>query len=310
MYDVEVGTRARQLERMRALASREWSWSSRWHPGELTWFWWEAGGPPENSRIATWQHLGETVAWAWVRDAGRLDLQIAAAHRCVLEDVLVWFESITRVEERAIIVLDAETELIAALAVRGYQPAPAGVFFAHLSMELESLREAPALPEGYSLRLVDGSIDLARRALLHREVFGASGDVEPSTETYCRLVADDQYCSDLDWMVCSADGTAVAFCLSWLDDSSVAVLEPVGTLLGHRHQGLAINAITASLAAAKKRGATHARVCARADRDAPAASGTYAAAGFTRYARNIRLVPGVAAGSTDLGTATSPAIHS
>jgi ribosomal protein S18 acetylase RimI-like enzyme len=289
VYELEVGTSADQLERMCDLASREWSWASRWHPGELVSFWWDSGGPAADDRVVTWQHDGRVIAWAWLRDGRRLDFQVAAEHLLVMEDVLSWFESGTRDGRREITVLDAETEIIASLVARGYTADLGGTHFAHLSMDLSPRPAHAVLPENYSLRCsLDGSIDPARRALLHREIFGSTRDVEPSAEPFRRLVADLRYDAGLDWMVCDEEGLAVSFCLSWLDTaSSVAAVEPVGTLREHRRRGLATAAIAASLARAAARGATHARVCARVDRDDPAAFDTYSALGFTRYARNL-----------------------
>jgi len=43
--EVVTGCGEAQLRRMQGMAGRLWSWSSRWHPGELAAFWWEHGGP-------------------------------------------------------------------------------------------------------------------------------------------------------------------------------------------------------------------------------------------------------------------------
>lgn len=285
------GADHRQLLRIQALASRCWSWSSRWHPGELTWFWWEGGGPGSDSRVATWRSADTTIAWARHEVGGHLDLQIDPERLDVLDDVLEWFAG--SLDDATVVVCEAETVLVAALTSRGWAVAPDGPSFAHLRLDLEDLPEAPVLPHGVSLRTVAQGPDVERRASLHRRAFGALGpDASPSTGTYRRLREDPLYRGELDWMAVLGGSAAVAFCLSWLDEqSSVAVLEPVGTDPEHRRRGLGRAVVVASLQSAARLGARHARVCARVDGSGDeAAVRTYESLGFRRYARNVRLV--------------------
>jgi ribosomal protein S18 acetylase RimI-like enzyme len=96
------------------------------------------------------------------------------------------------------------------------------------------------------------------------------------------------YRKELDWLVVAPDGTPAAFCLVWLDEHNrVVVLEPVGTDPDHRRRGLARAAILGALHAARRLGATSARVCARGDDDYPSARATYQSLGFRRFARNV-----------------------
>lgn len=286
-----TGTGPGQLGRMQELASRLWSWSSRWHPGELTWFWWEGGGPASESRAATWQRDGTTVAWAWVKVPGRLDLQLDPAHPDLLEPVLAWFRETVGDRPRVITVVDGETHLIDALAARGWVLDRSGAFFAHLRLDLADLPAQRSLLPGMTLRSVRGEQDAELRAALHRAAFSPQGGDEPSADGYRRLMQDDQYRSELDWVVEAPDASPAAFCLSWIDDAHpVAVLEPVGTDPRHRRRGLARAAIIASLGVAADLGARHARVCARGDGGDAAAITAYESIGFRSYARNVRLV--------------------
>jgi hypothetical protein len=73
------------------------------------------------------------------------------------------------------------------------------------------------------------------RAAVHRAAFSPS---RVRTESYLQVMRTWPYRAELDWIVESADGTPVAFCLVWLDElNHVAVLEPVGTDPAHQRRG-------------------------------------------------------------------------
>lgn len=292
-YEQVTGTGPEQLARMQELASRAWSWSSRWHPGELAWFWWEHGGPPPQWRVSTWRAGAHTVAWAWTKAPGRLDLQVDPSHLSLLPQILAWSRRSAGDRPPVIIALDGEGALIDALAGHGYAMDLDGPFFAHLHRDLTRPLAPTSLPAGFTLRALRDERDAETRTAIHRAAFANHGgeEHEPTAATYRRLMADDQYRADLDRIVEDADGTPAAFCLSWLDEpNAVAVLEPVGTDPRYRRRGLARAAILASLRAAVGLGARHARVCARGDTGSVAAKATYESLGFRRYARNVRLI--------------------
>lgn len=263
-----------QLAAMRDLAGRLWSWSSRWHPGELAWFWYEHGGPDPAWRTAYWRHRGEVVAWAWDR-GGRLDLQFDPSHLALTAQVVAWFGGHT------VIVLDAETELIDALGEHGYARRDDDRFFAHLRRSLDGLPAATPLPDGYSWQPPDA----AARAAIHSVAFG----VTMPEAVYRGIQRAPSYRPELDQLIVAPDGTPAASALAWVDGDA-AVLEPVGTSPEHRRRGLAGAASLAALRAARDLGARDARVCARGDDGYPAARAAYEALGFRVYARNVRLV--------------------
>jgi len=277
--ELVAGCDAGQLDRLRELAGRLWGWSSRWHPGELSAFWWEHGGPLPSWRVATWVRGGRTVAWAWSRYPGRLDLQLDPAHLDLLPRVLAWPQD---EPSQAITVLDAESALLDALT--GWEPAAGGTDVVHLRRDLREVEQA-AVPAGFVLRPVRGTEDAQARGAVHARAFGA-----PAAD-YAAVMGAPGYRPRLDQMVVAPDGTPAAFCLAWLDEvSGVVALEPVGTDPRFRRRGLARAAVLGALAAAAALGATHARVCARDDPGAPGARATYESVGFRRYARNVRLV--------------------
>ncbi|MFC4334937.1 GNAT family N-acetyltransferase [Salininema proteolyticum] len=288
-----IGTGEDQLARMRELATRLWSWSSRWHPGELAAFWWERGGPLEEWRISTWQRNDVTVGWAWSKSPGRLDVQVDPAHPELTDLILDWFEDSPVGRPRTVVtVLEAESSLIRAFEERGFAVDPAGPYFAHLRLDLSDLAgEATAVGE-FKARPVRGLSDAEKRADLHRAVFGGDrrgGEV--NSRAYRSLMGDEQYRRGLDWLVESADGTPAAYCLAWLDPvNAVAALEPVGTDPRYRRRGLARLAMLGALRAARDEGAEYVRVCARGDDGYTAAKALYEDLGFRCYARNVKLV--------------------
>ncbi|PZF80911.1 GNAT family N-acetyltransferase [Jiangella anatolica] len=257
---------------LRELAGRLWSWSSRWHPGELTWL---CAEHPD-ARLAHWRHAGRVVAWAWARGT-RLDLQLDPAHRGLLDELLAWSGAGT------VRVLDAETWLVDELLARGLQRRDDGPFFVHLRRPLDDLPPATPLPAGYALRPADA----AARAAVHSAAFSTT----MSEAAYREVMRGPAYRAELDALIVGPDGSPAAAALAWLDGrSGVAVLEPVGVHPEHRRRGLATAAALAVLRAARELGARDARVCARGDDGYPAPRAAYEALGFRAYARNLRLV--------------------
>lgn len=291
MHYVE-GANATQLARMQELASRLWSWSSRWHAGELTWAWWENGGPAASWRMATWDYNGHPVAWALSKSPGRLDLQVDPAHSELVAEVLEWYAESVGGGKPVITVMDAETVLINALTGRGYVLDASEPFFAHLRRDLDDPLPVPSVPPNMTLRAAQNADDAEERAAAHRAAFASyGGEHEVTADAYRQIMSDELYRAELDWFVEDADGTVAAFCLVWLGEKNdTAVLEPVGTHPRYRRQGLARAVIAASLQAAAERGARHARVCARGDSGYVAAAATYTDIGFSRYGRNVRLI--------------------
>ncbi|MFF2377904.1 GNAT family N-acetyltransferase [Streptomyces xiamenensis] len=288
------------LRLLQELTQRLWAQqrASRWHIGELAWFRSMHHGPanaPESGlRAARWEHNGEPVAWAWIMSPGRLNSHLDPAHPEAAQAILRWFDNATDADERSATVLNTEVELVAALRRHGYRERTGGPFFMHLGRGMENL-PSPQLPAGYRLRPVRGAIDAQARAMVHRAAFSIPG-LPPSrvtADSYRRVMGAWPYRTDLDWLVETEHGTPVAFCLAWLDEPNrAAVLEPVGTAPDHRRRGLATAATLAALHAARRLGATSARVCARGDDDYPSARATYQSLGFRPFARNLLFARG------------------
>ncbi|WP_062214140.1 GNAT family N-acetyltransferase [Streptomyces sp. NBRC 109706] len=291
---------AEMLRETQTLAQRLWDGPGRWHPGELAFFQRQFAVPPPDRPMALWSDAdGRTVAWAWKKPSAALDLQVDPQELAVLEPLLDWFDEVSGVggagAVRSVTVLDAETELVEALSARGFRRRDEGrPFFVHLRLDLAELPDPPPLPAGYlagpaSVTASGTADDTAARARAHRAAFPAASGFTGAD--YRRITASWPYRPETDWRVTAADGSTAAFALAWYDEvTRTAVLEPVGTVPGHRRLGLARAAMLGALRAARRLGARTARVCARGDAAAPAASATYASLGFRPFARNIELV--------------------
>lgn len=277
---------------MQTLTQRLWSQGSRWHSGELAWFRFQHVGREPEWPTALWEDGGETVAWAWAKLPGQLDLHLDPAHAGLADEILGWFDEVAEGPGRTVMLLDTETDLMDVLRRHGYRERIEGPFFIHLRRDLADLPE-PKVPDGYTLRPVRDESDAEARAAVHRAAFSLPG-LPPSKvtgESYLQVMRAWPYRTELDWLVEAPDGTPAAFCLVWPDEhNAVAALEPVGTDPGHRRLGLASAATLAALHAARRLGAESARVCARGDDGHPSARATYESLGFRRFARNVTFV--------------------
>jgi ribosomal protein S18 acetylase RimI-like enzyme len=277
------------LRSMQSLTQRLWSWTSRWHMGELVWFRYQHTGREPQWPTSLWECDKEIVGWAWAKLPGDLDLHLDPAHTQVMDQILRWFDDVADGEQRTVTVLDAQTDLMEVLRQHGYHEQDGGPFFIHFRRSLENL-PGPTVPDGYTLRPVRDEGDADARARAHRAAFSLPG-LPPSQVTadgYLRVMRAWPYRRELDWLVEAPDGTPVAFCLVWLDEHNrVAVLEPVGTDPRHRRRGLASAATLGALHVAQRLGANSARVVARGDDAYPSARATYQSLGFRPYARNV-----------------------
>lgn len=274
---------------MQSLTQRLWSQESRWHIGELAWLRLQRPEQEAQWRTCLWEHDEQIVAWAWVTHFRHLDLHLDPVHSELATEILRWFDQVGEGDDRSITLLDTETHLIETLKHHGYREQRTEPFFIHLRRGLEKLAR-PKVPDGYTLRPVNGDHDARARASVHRAAFSLPGQppAQITADRYLQIMRTWPYRRELDWLIEAPDGTPAAFCLAWLDQHNhAAVLEPVGTTPQHRRLGLATAATYAALDTARRLGATSAYVSARGDNDYPSARQTYQSIGFRRFARNL-----------------------
>jgi ribosomal protein S18 acetylase RimI-like enzyme len=162
----------------------------------------------------------------------------------------------------------------------------------YLECPLDEQLPEPALPEGYSLRLVAGDDDIQPRATAAHQAFGSQLSFEEYWLRYQRFVDSAVYVSSLDLVTVAPEGDFSSFCIAWPDPvNHTGLFEPVGTHPNFQSQGLGRAVVTEGLHQLQKCGMARAAVCVKIDN--PAAQGLYEAVGFQKqyqlysYVKNI-----------------------
>ena len=271
----------RDLRRMQELVVRVWRESGppvSPHVGDLPWARFQHVGREHEWPTRLWEENSEVVGWAWLRLPNALELLVAPGRTELVPELIAWGE--TRAETA--VELDAllGSELADALAGLGLEQDDEVPLYWH-SMPLDRLPEV-RVPDGYRVRHVRLSNDLARRVAVHRAAFGVVRPSRVTEESYAAVAAAWPYREELDWVVEAPDGSFAASCLIWLDEeNSVGLLEPVGTHPNHWRRGLATATCAAALHALRDAGAATAVVLAESDE----ARALYTSLGFVEQAR-------------------------
>ncbi|MDR7273372.1 GNAT family N-acetyltransferase [Catenuloplanes atrovinosus] len=266
---------------------RTWTALSRWHVGDLAWTFGQFNGAVPGTRTSMWREGGRTLAaitayGAERQDGATLTFHADQARPDAADTALSWAK--TTYPHLSVDILETEHHLAAALVRAGLRTDPDddGPFFLAHRVTLDEA-PAPRTPAGYTVRPLHGPGEIPRRAALHRAVWHPSSVTD---ERYRTMASRPPYRPEFDTVVEDADGRLVAYCLGWYDeDNRAGLLEPIGTLPGHRRRGLARAAISATLHAFGKAGGDTAIVYARGDNAYPIPRMVYPTAGFTAFAR-------------------------
>ncbi|MFG1948941.1 GNAT family N-acetyltransferase [Nonomuraea sp. NPDC048826] len=270
----------RDLRAMQELTGRIWSPRARWHAGDLAWGRFQHTGRESEWPTMVWRAERRTLAWGWIELPGYLNLAVDPDHAELAHDVLRWFEETVPAGERQVSVSSGEPHLVSALEERGYARQKDGPFMVQMVRDLDGLPE-PEPPAGYRLEAVR---DVAGRVAAHQAAFHPSRVTE---ESYAAVRAAWPYRAELDWCAIAPDGHTAAYCLIWLDDRQVALIEPVGTVPEHRRKGLAKAVCLAALHAARAAGGKQAVVAPRGDAAYPVPARLYSGIGFRDTARSL-----------------------
>ncbi|MBX9394799.1 GNAT family N-acetyltransferase [Streptomyces sp. TRM72054] len=270
------------LRAMQQLAARTFPATGYRHIGDLAWNWCLALDRADECPTAIWAHDDRTLAWGWLELPDTLMLQVDPDHPELADEVLAWAER-TAPGPLAVDIAETEPHLAEALEARGYARVPDGPFMTLLGRTLTDLPAVAPLPPGYAIRAQRDPADVAGRAAAHRAAFGST---RITTERHARMRDTWPYRPELDLVVISPAGEAVAYCQGWYDETNGAgEFEPVGTHPAHRRLGLARAACTAVLHAFALAGAHRAVVYARGDASYPVPRRLYESLGFTAYTR-------------------------
>lgn len=274
---------------MQQLASRLWSPTSRFHPGQLAWSRYHRPVDPsaldEGEAIAVWTDGDEVLGFGWAEAPDWLELQVDPSRPDVAADVVDWFEEASDAETQSALVMEGDVAE-RALAAAGFAPQPDEPYFTHHTVDLADLRPAPTVP-GYRFRHVEPH-EARSRAAVHAASWSEFGPSKVDEQAYEQLMAAWPYRPDLDWVAVDADGTMVASALVWLDPASgVGLVEPVGCVPEHRGRGLAGAVTSAALRRLAEVGGSVAQVSPRGDDGYPGPQRLYRSLGFRPRARTV-----------------------
>jgi len=277
------------LRAMQQLASRLWSPSSRFHPGQLAWSRYyrpvDPMGLDDGEAIALWTDGDEVVGFGWAEAPDWLELQVDPARPDVAAEVIDWFEEVSDAETQSALVMEGDVAE-QALAAAGFVPQPDDPFFTHHVLDLVDLPPVPNV-QGYTFRHVEPH-EARARAAVHAASWSDIGPSKVDEKAYEQVMAAWPYRHDLDWVAVDADDTMVASALVWLDPAHGAgLVEPVGCVPEHRGRGLAGAVTLSALHRLAEVGAVVAQVSPRGDEGYPGPQRLYRAMGFRPRARTV-----------------------
>lgn len=232
------------LERMAALtrdAWRDWRPSTHYHIGDL---YWRMRNPSFAEELRLWEAAqGRLAGFGEFYNGSTFDFQVHPHYVGSLEpEMLDWAEACAAQSETQqdsarcnyTWANPGEMELIALLEARGYLRQEVH-YCTHLR-PLYAPVEAAVLPEGYRVRHLRGAEEIEARVEAHR---GGWQTQKMTVESYRRLMATSGYRPELDIAAEAPDGSLVACCNVWLDETNrVGEFEPVSTHPDHRQKGL------------------------------------------------------------------------
>lgn len=246
-----------------------------WHIGDLVWrlLLQSCDGDPAQNLNLWEDEAGELLGFAGYYRSQSFDLQVHPDHRqgALAGEMLDWIEarwqndltsggakrdSLPVQEGRAAClspdegVYETDVNLIALLNRRSYEQRPGDQ--ALMVRPLDESVPEPALPDGFTLRAVNGEGEAGERSAAHREAFGSR---RVTAGVYQRLMRASGYDRDLDVVAVAPDGRFVAFCLGWIDPvNGLGEFEPVGTRPDFQHLGLGQAVMLEDLRRMKLRG--------------------------------------------------------
>jgi ribosomal protein S18 acetylase RimI-like enzyme len=235
------------LELMRNFLSRAASVSPPQyysHPGDVLWLLYRDPAYDPRTQVRLWEDSeGELIGFAWLEEPDGVVMQVRPdlrGHGPVEEAMLGWAaERLANsgrnpdgeLWTRAI----SEDAKLEALLVRmGFRRDPDHALKMHQG--LDAAIPEPDLPQGWTVRPVDGEKEVEKRIEIHHAVWPAS---HMTPEAYGNLRKAAGYMPSLDLVAAGPDSVFGAYCLCWHDPvSRTGLFEPLGTSPAHRWLGL------------------------------------------------------------------------
>jgi mycothiol synthase len=186
---------------------------------------------------------GELIGFAWLEEPDGVVMQVRPAlraHGSVEKEMLGW--AAERLADpgrnpdgelwtRALL---QDTKLDTLLIRLGFERDQDHALKMHQA--LDTAIAEPELPEGWTVRPMDGEQELEKRLEIHHAVWPSS---RMTTEAHRNLREAPGYTPSLDLVAAVPDGAFGAYCLCWHDAASrTGLFEPLGTSPAHRRLGL------------------------------------------------------------------------
>lgn len=253
------------------------------HPGGLQWQLRRLGRGEFS--VLRWLD-GDSLAGFAVDDSGYVSIHAATPaldqHLRLIERTEAYRREKGQTEIE-VSVWDDDRELLSALRQRGYEPS--GSSGSELTYELVDALPEPRLPEGFSMRWLEPTLDDAY-VELHRAAWSTWAPSTYDREMHAAVTAMPDFEREMVPIVAAPDGTLAAYCIAWFDPRTQTVeIEPLGTHPEFRRLGLARAIVHEVQRRSAARDAT--RVMVWSVSKNPGARRLYESAGF-RSRRDLR----------------------
>jgi mycothiol synthase len=259
------------------------------HPGDMLWLLYRDPGYDPRTEVRLWEDSrGELIGFAWLEEPDGVVMQVRPDLRGygpVEEAMLGW--AAQRLADpgrnpdgelwtRAV---SEDTKLDGLLVRLGLGRDPDHALKMH--QRLDTAVPEPDLPEGWTVRPVDGEQELEKRLGIHHAVWPSS---RMTPEAYRNLREAAGYMPSLDLVAAGPDSVFGAYCLCWHDPASrTGLFEPLGTSPAHRRLGLGRGVMIEGLRRLRALGTETALVTAFSENRA--AAGLYESVGFRTVGR-------------------------
>ncbi len=126
---------------------------------------------------------------------------------------------------------------------------------------------AHPLPPGFSIRSVEGEVEVESLVALHRAAFGTDN---MTVEQRRAIMLAPQYDPALDFVIAAPDGDRCAFCICAIDveNERVGYTDPIGVNPRYQNKGLGKAVVSAGMQALKRRGVTRVELGTSSDNTA------------------------------------------
>jgi len=242
------------------------------HPGELGWwmYHWD-----ERRRSPTWW-IQNDEAFVVVDPVDPGEISIFGLPGVDLWPLIRWSRRRLGGKGEVTWVSDRDREFESELEANGFAPT---YNYRAFEWDLTSTAiPAPKLPDGWSIRHVEGEHEADNRRAASHAAFESSMPPDQHLQRYLRFMRSPVYTPKRDLVVVHEDGTIGSFMVWWADESGVAQIEPFGTHPDFHRQGLGRALLHHGLRDMKAAGMHLSRVMT--DEDRAAATTFYEAAGF------------------------------